>query len=118
MMKTSTTSGVSLLEVIIAMQCTALLLVLVCRVLPLARRQVKEADLRLGSALLAQSVMEEYLTVPIPEWPRDPVSVSGEQRRVLVEALPWNGDSRLRLARVTVLLGEEERYRLETLVMP
>ena len=108
--------GVSLLEIIIAMQCMAILLVMLCRVLPLARRQTKEADSRLRGAVLCQNALEEYMTVPLSQWPRDPVSVEGERYKVKLEALPWDGASELRLARATLLLGEEEQYRLETAV--
>ena len=108
--------GISLLEVVIAMQCTALLLALICRVLPLARRQVKEADQRLGGALAAQNVLEEYMVVPPGEWPRDPVDVPGSQYKVKLEALPYPDSNKLVLASATVLVGEEAAYRLETLV--
>ena len=108
--------GISLLEVVVAMQCTALLLVLICRVLPLARRQVKEADQRLGGALAAQNVLEEYMAVPPGEWPRDPVSVVGTRYRVKLEALPYQENNKLTVASATVLVGEETAYHLETLV--
>lgn len=109
--------GVSLLEIIIAMQCMAILLVMLCRVLPLARRQTREADCGLRGAVLCQNALEEYMTVPLSQWPRDPVSVEGEPYKVRLEALPWEGASELRLARATLLLGEEEQYRLETAVV-
>ena len=110
------TQGVSLLEIIVAMQCMAILLVMLCRVLPLARRQTKEADSRLRGAVLCQNALEEYMTVPLSQWPRDPVSVEGERYKVKLEALPWDGAPEIRLARATLLLGDEERYRLETAV--
>ena len=108
--------GISLLEVVVAMQCTALLLVLICRVLPLARRQVKEADKRLGGALAAQNVLEEYMSVPPGEWPRTPLMIEGTRFRVKLEALPYRENNKLMLASATVLVGEEAAYHLETLV--
>ncbi len=110
--------GISLMEIIVAMYCTALLLALVCRVLPLARRQCKEADLRLGGAIVAQNALEEYLTVKPEEWPHHPLPIPEDGRTIKIEALSWPNDVRLRLARVTVWVGEEETYRLETLVNP
>ena len=110
--------GVSLLEVVIAIQCTALLLALICRVLPLAGRQVREADRRLGGALAAQNVLEEYLVVAPREWPKEPVTRPDSRYQVLIEGVPFEEDSRLLRARATVLVGNEEVYRLETLVHP
>ena len=43
--------GASLLEIIIAMQITALLLALLCRVLPLARRQVRDTNLTMERSI-------------------------------------------------------------------
>ncbi len=112
-----TKRAVSLIEIVIAMQCTALLLVMISRVLPLARRQVREADQRLGGVILAQNALEEYLTVPLDEWPSETLSIEGDQQQIQLELQPWDKDSRLQLARVKVMLAGEERYRLETLVM-
>ena len=109
-------SGISLLEILVAMMCTALLLVMVCQVLPLARRQMKEADQKLGGALLAQNALEEYITVPLNEWPTDPIPVPGEHQTVRLEVLPWQSQPGLRLVRARVMVGDSERYSLETLV--
>jgi hypothetical protein len=109
--------GVSLLEIVIAMQCTALLLIVLCRVLPLARRQMKDADLQLGGAAIAQNVLEEHLTVPFVQWPES-VSVPHSAHTVKLELTAWEQDSRMNLVRVSVLLHGQERYRLETLVRP
>lgn len=110
--------GMSLLEVVVAIQCTAILLALICRVLPLARRQIKESDQRLGGALAAQSILEEFLAVSPEEWPKDPVRVPDTNLRVKIEALPYQEDARLLRAQVTVFAGNDSTYRLETLVHP
>lgn len=111
-------SGISLLEIVVAINCTALLMALLCQVLPLARRQMRDADLRLGSALLAQNALEEYITVPLAEWPREPVKLEGDWRDVQLQAVPWEVDSRLYKVSATVMIGKEERYCLETVVFP
>lgn len=110
--------GTSLLEIVIAMSCTALLLAVLCQCLPLARRQNREAEMRLSGALLASNALETYMTVPLKEWPRESFSVPGDGRQVRLEAAPWATDSRLVLARATVLIGQEERYQLEVLLFP
>jgi type II secretory pathway pseudopilin PulG len=110
--------GISLLEIVVAMNCTALLMAMLCQVLPLARRQMQEAEARLGGALLAQNALEHYMTVPIAEWPSQPVTLAGDWREVQLTVAPWSGDSRLYLASATVKIGAEERYRLETLIFP
>ena len=109
--------GVSLLEIVIAMQCTALLLIVLCRVLPLARRQMKDAERQLDGAVLAQNVLEEYLTVPFHQWPEE-VAILNSTQKAKLELLPWEVDSRMRLVRVTLCSPEGEGYRLETLVRP
>lgn len=110
--------GVSLLEIIIAMQITALLLVMVCRVLPLARRQMREADRHLGGALICQSTLEEHLTIAVEQWPRERIQVADEPYQFEIEALEWEHSNQLKLAQVRLYLGEEEVYRLETAVLP
>lgn len=111
-------SGISLLEVVIAIQCTAILLALLCRVLPLARRQVREADQTLGSALAAHNVLEQYLPVAPREWPAEPIAVADTHYSVSLEAAPYEQDNNILLARATVWLGSEKTYVLETLVHP
>lgn len=106
--------GVSLLEIIIAMQLTAMLLALLCRVLPLARRQVRDTDQSLGNAILAQSVLEEYLVVPWEKWPTETFSYEG--REVLLSAENWKLDSTMRVVSVCLQVDQVETYRLETLV--
>ena len=106
--------GISLLEIVIAMQCTALLLVMVCRVLPIARRQMREADQKLGSALICQNVLEEHLPVAIQEWPRERIPVEGQHYAYEIEAIKWNDSQQMMLAQVRLYSGEDEVYRLET----
>jgi type II secretory pathway pseudopilin PulG len=107
--------GLSLLEIIIAMQITALLLALLCRVLPLARRQVRDTNHKLGNAIAAQNVLEEYLVVPLDQWPYEPVQRDGYQALLSVET--WNQDSSMKLVTVTLITGQQESYRLDTLVV-
>ena len=102
-----TRRGVSLLEIIIAMQITALLLALLCRVLPLARRQVRDTN-------LTQNVLEEYLVVSRDKWPGETFREAGYD--VLLSSKPWEEDSRLQLVTVTLMAGSIEQYRLQTLV--
>ena len=109
-----TRRGVSLLEIIIAMQITALLLALLCRVLPLARRQVRDTNLRMERAILAQNVLEEYLVVSRDKWPGETFREAGYD--VLLSSKPWEEDSRLQLVTVTLMAGSIEQYRLQTLV--
>lgn len=109
-----TRRGVSLLEIIIAMQITALLLALLCRVLPLARRQVRDTNLKMERAILAQNVLEQYLVVSPDEWPGQTFREAGYE--VLLSSKPWDDDSRLRVVTVTLMAGSIEQYRLETLV--
>jgi type II secretory pathway pseudopilin PulG len=106
--------GVSLLEIIIAMQITALMLALLCRVLPLARRQVRETEQKLGNAIAAQNVLEEYLVVPLEKWPREPIHLDGYD--AILTAVPWEQDSRMTLLSVSLTSGQVESYRLVTLV--
>ena len=117
-MKKGRQRGVSLLEIIIAMQITAILLVMVCRVLPLARRQMREADRQLGGALHCQSVLEEYLTVAVEKWPRERMPVADGSYQFEIEALEWKHSEQLRIAQVRLYIDEDEVYRLETAVMP
>jgi type II secretory pathway pseudopilin PulG len=105
---------VSLLEIIIAMQITALLLALLCRVLPLARRQVRDTNLKMERSILAQNVMEEYLVVSPEKWPNEPFRQDGYEVHLSTE--PWPEDSRLQLMTVSLKAGTDEQYRLETLV--
>lgn len=114
----SRSQGSSLLEIVIAINCTALLMAMLCQALPLARRQTREADLALGGALLASNALEMYMTVPISQWPADPITLAGDPRQVQLSAVPWEVDSRMFKASAVVLIGDEERYRLETLVFP
>ena len=106
--------GVSLLEIIIAMQITALLLALLCRVLPLARRQVRDTNLKMERSILAQNVMEEYLVVAPEKWPGETFRQDGYE--VQISSIPWPQDSRLQLVTVSLTAGTEEQYRLQTLV--
>lgn len=110
--------GMGLLEIVVAINCTALLMAMLCQVLPLARRQMRDADLRLGGALLAQNALEQYMTVPISEWPKGPFTMPGDWRQVQLTAVPWPVDKRMILASAVVIIGEEERYRLETVIFP
>jgi hypothetical protein len=111
--------GLSLLEIIMAINATALLMALLCQTVPLARRQLHETEVRMSGALLAQNAIEEYLTVPLAEWPQQPIRMEGDWRTVRLTYQPWQGESGQasdKLVRVTavVLAGQEERYRLET----
>lgn len=110
--------AMSLAEIVVAMNCTALLLAVLCACLPLARRQMREADIRLGGALLAQSALEQYLTVPLNQWPQDPITLPGDWRQVELQTAPWPADPRLVRVRAVVKIRGEERYRLETVVFP
>lgn len=110
-----TRGGVSLLEIIIAMQITALILVMLCRILPLARRQVRDTDQKMSGAIVTQNVLEEYLIVPLESWPDEPVDRDGFQVRL--SHLPWEQDSSMTLVSCAVLSGEVETYRLQTLVV-
>lgn len=110
--------ALSLVEIVVAMNCTALLLAVLCASLPLARRQMHEADIRLGGALLAQSAIEQYLTVPLDQWPSEPITLPGDWRSVELKAVPWPADSRLVKVSAVVKIRGEERYRLETVVFP
>lgn len=116
MKPTSSSRGVSLLEIIIAMQCTALVLVMLCRILPLARHNYRQAQETLQGALMTQNALEEFMVVPLAQWPRDPIAVAGSPYQIRLEALPWEPNAKLRLARATLLDGEREVYRLETAV--
>ena len=105
--------GASLLEIIIAMQITALLLALLCRVLPLARRQVRDTNLTMERSILAQTVMEEHLVVAPEKWPGETFRKDGYE--VSLSSIPWPEDSRLQLVTVRLMAGTDEQYRLETL---
>jgi len=111
------TRGGSLLEIVIAIQCTALLMLFLSRTLPLARRQMRDADQKLGGALVAQNVLEKYMVVPTEEWPQEPIPVTGPGREVVLHLEPWAEDSRVHLARATVQNNGQVEYQLETVVL-
>lgn len=110
--------GISLVEIVVAINLTAMLMALLCGTLPMARRQLHETEVRLGGALLAQNVLEEYMTVPLEDWPTQPFTVDGDWRKVQLSYASWESSDKLMLATVVVLAGPQERYRLETVIFP
>jgi hypothetical protein len=110
------TRAISLIEIVMAINATALLMALLCQLLLLPRRQLHETEVRLGGALLAQNALEEYMTVPLDEWPTEPFRMEGDWRKIQLSWQPWNNSARLVRATAVVLSGDEERYRLETVL--
>ena len=108
----------SLLEMVMAIFLVALVLAMLCQIIPLARLQARQADRQLGGALLAQNVLETYLVEPAESWPNEPFQADDGPLRARLERLPWQNRPGIMLARVSILNGEEEVYRLETLVIP
>lgn len=108
----------SLIEVVMAIFLVALVLAMLGQILPLARLQARQAERQLGGALLAQNVLETYLIEPAEKWPAEPFHPDAGPQLARLERLPWPNRSRITLARVTILSGDEEVYRLETLILP
>jgi hypothetical protein len=107
-----------LLEIVVAINCTALLMALLCQVLPLARRQMHDAEVRLGGAMLAQNALEQYITVTVADWPTSPITLEGDWRQVQLSAVPFEDNPGMLKATAVVLIGGQARYTLQTVIFP
>ncbi|MGE0493200.1 MAG: type II secretion system protein [Vulcanimicrobiota bacterium] len=112
------TRAFSLLEMVMAIFLVALVLAMLGQIIPLARLGARQAERQLGGALLAQNVLETYLVEPAEKWPADPFHPEAGPQLARLERLPWQNRPEITLARVTILNGDEEIYRLETLIIP
>ena len=111
-------SGFSLLEAIFGIFLLALVLALFLRILPFVRAQQHIAEESYARAFLAQSVLEEWLTVEYRQWPEPGTTfpIEGTAYSYRIQAPIGLGGPNMRILRVDLLLGNEPVYSLETMV--
>lgn len=94
----------------------AMVLALLCQILPVARSHNRKLEEKFGRAFIAQAVMEEMLTVPVESWPGQSWELeNGYHCRVQAVALK---EGKLYQGSVILESAGREVYRLETYLFP